>query len=186
MSRFNDTKYVVKERRLTFGRQYRIYDSEAKLVAYVKQKMFKLKEDIIFYADETKTVEVLRLKATKILDFNSNLILTEGTEEVGVLRRRGWRSMIRDKWLVLDPKGTEQATMSEDSWIGALIRRFGPFGSLFPHKYEIRRDEDVGQSLATIKERFQIWGDTYDVTVHDFDVRLALGLAILADAGESQ
>ncbi len=188
MSRFQGRRFTVKERRLTFGRQYRVFDAQGGLLAYVKQKMFKLKEDIVFFADESKQQEVLRLQATKILDFSANLQVTDPQDgPLGFVRHKGWRSLFRDKWHATDLQGNVLAELSEDSWLGALFRRFGPFGFFWLHRYELRRLEDHGQSIATIKERFQIFGDTYDVTIHgEVDPRMVIALAVCVDAFESE
>src|SRR5687768_6453519 len=64
--------FVVPETRLTFGRQYRIGDGQGRLLAFCKQKMFRLREDIRFYTDESLTVELFSMRTAKILDFNMN------------------------------------------------------------------------------------------------------------------
>jgi len=73
------------------------------LVMFSEQKMFRWKEDIRVYADESKMREVLSIKARQIMDFYAayDVVDTEMNQKVGALRRKGWRSMVRDEWEVL-------------------------------------------------------------------------------------
>lgn len=188
MQRWQHRAYTVKERRLTLGRQYRVFAPDGAMVAYCKQKMFRLKEDIRFFADESQQQEVLHLRATKVLDFNANFEVVDPFDGrvIGFLRRKGWRSLLRDKWMAYDAQERLVCELSEDSWVVAiLLRRW--LLSFWPHHYVARRQEDQGDVLAEIKERWQIFGDTYDLTIHhDIDPRLLLGLTILVDAMEAE
>ena len=49
--------------------QFSIRDASGDLIAYVKQKLFKLKEAVTVYADERQTQAMYTLKADRILDF---------------------------------------------------------------------------------------------------------------------
>lgn len=188
--RWHQPQYVVKERHFTLGRQYRIFDGAGQLVAYCKQKLFKLREDVRFYTDESQAHELFRLQTARIIDFNANfMVIDSATERVlGTLRRKGWKSLLRDEWHVLDPVERPWAILREDSGLMALIRRF--LISWIPHTYFLYRDaNEAGQRLATIKERFQIFGDTYDLHIQPgigIDARVLLGLTVCIDAMESE
>jgi hypothetical protein len=55
-----------------FGGEIRIYDKDKKqLLYYVKQKAFKLKEDIFIYKDESLNEVFARIKAESILDLGT-------------------------------------------------------------------------------------------------------------------
>lgn len=185
--RWHGTRFVVKERRLTIGRQYRVYDEQGAMQAYCKQKLFKLKEDIRFYADEGQTEELFRLSARKVLDFNANLDVVEaGTDRrLGSLRRKGWRSLLRDKWEVYDADEALVATLEEDSWLMAFLRRF--VLSIFPMRYTLT--DTTGAERARVSERFQLFGDTYDLTLPEgsgLDPRVVIGLTVCVDALEAE
>jgi len=90
-------------------------------------------------------------------------------QKVGVLRRKGLRSMLRDEWEVL-----------EDSIGLAMLRRLF-IGSLLPQNYDIT----VGESrVADLKQRFNLYRYEMDL---DFtmdagrllDRRLGIAAAIL-------
>lgn len=192
--------YVVKERRLTFGRQYRVLDAQGNLVAYCKQKVFKLREDIRFYADEAQTRELFRLATQKIIDFNANFAVIDSATGacLGYLRRRGWKSIVKDEWLLFDAQGRQAGNLHEDSSAKAALRRFlllfGALGALvavvFPMGYRLLLGPEQAQREgATIKERLELYGDTYDVRIvpgAPIDARVLLGLTVLTDAIEGR
>lgn len=194
--RWHQSSYVVKERRFTLGRQYRIFDANGQLVAYCKQKMFKLKEDIRFYADESQKVELFRLAATKVLDWAGNFEVVDSAtgHRLGVLRRKAWRSLVRDEWHVFDPWQQPWGVLKEDTGPMAILRRvLGVLGleGLIPYEYRLHRDgADETRPTALIRERFQLlWGDTYDLSIGpeaNVDARVLLGLTICIDAIEGE
>lgn len=182
--------YVVKERKFTLGRQYRVFDNSGRLVAYCKQKMFRLREDIRFYADETQQVELFRLQAQKIIDFNASLAVIDSPtgQPIGFLRRRGWKSLLKDEWRVFDAHGNQVGNLHEDSGLMAFLRRF--VLRIIPHEYDLLVGPEGAQRKAgEIKERFQLFGDTYDLMrdpTAPVDGRILVGLAVCIDAMESQ
>lgn len=193
--RWQQGYYLLKEKRLTLGRKYRILDASGNLVAFCKQKMFKLREDIRFYANEDQKEELFRLQTPKALDFNAAFGVIDSTNNavLGYLGRKGWRSMLRDTWFVYDAAGQPLATLQEDSAGRALIRRFVALGALLPYRYDILAASDGGtRKIAEIKERFNLFGDSYDVRLHTppgqgpMDARVLLGLAVCMDAIEGE
>ena len=65
---FAADSYTIRKKLLSFlGQKFHIYDPQWQLVGYVKQKAFKLKEDIRVYADETCASELLVIKARQIV-----------------------------------------------------------------------------------------------------------------------
>jgi len=182
--------YVVKERKFTLGRQYRVFDNAGRLVAYCKQKMFRLREDIRFYADETQQVELFRMQAQKIIDFNASIAVTDSRtgQAIGFLRRRGWKSLFKDEWLVFDHNGNPVGNLHEDSGLMAFLRRF--VLRIIPHEYDLLVGPPGAQRKAgEIKERFQVIGDTYDLMrdpTAPVDGRILIGLTICIDALEGQ
>ena len=51
-------------------------DASGNTIAYVRQKMFKLKEDISIFADETKSQVNFKIKADRWLDFSAAYSIT--------------------------------------------------------------------------------------------------------------
>ncbi|QDU98552.1 hypothetical protein [Lignipirellula cremea] len=120
-----------------FGAQFHIYNADTELIGYCKQKAFKLKEDIRVYTDETCNTEMLRIAARSVIDFSAayDVIQSSTNTKLGVMRRAGMKSILRDEWSVLNPEEMEVGKIKEDSTGMALVRRFVPGGKLFPQKF---------------------------------------------------
>ena len=181
--------YTVKERRLTFGRQYIVLDGSGNTIAYCRQKMFRLKEDIRFYADKERTQEIFRLAAQKVMDFKAavNVIDSSTGAVVASIRRKGWKSLLKDEWMFFAPDGRQFGTLHEQGGFRAFMRRWGHLASTFvPARYTLHVGPEGQQRVAaTVRERFQLWGDTYDLDrdpAAPFDARLLVAAVVLADA----
>src|SRR5918994_4367707 len=81
---------------LTIASQIAVTDAQGRLVYYAKQKAFKLKEAVTVFADEGQTRPLFKIAADRMLDISARYrIEDEGGVEVGVLQRRGMRSLWR-------------------------------------------------------------------------------------------
>ncbi len=137
---FQFSNYLLKRQAIALTGKFRFYDPAGRLVMFSEQKMFRLREDIRVYGDEGKSQEVLSIKARQILDFSAayDVLDTELNQKVGVLRRRGLQSLLRDEWEVLDANENTVGKLFEDSIGLALLRRF-LLGSWLPQNYDITR-----------------------------------------------
>ena len=131
---FQHSSYLLKRQAIALTGKFRFYDPMGNLVMFSEQKMFKLREDIRVYSDEGKTQEVLGIKARQIMDFSAayDVMDTATNQKVGTLRRKGWSSLLRDEWQVLDTNDNQIGILFEDSMGLALLRRFllGAFEAL--------------------------------------------------------
>lgn len=123
---YSFTKYMLKRKFwVMFGAFVTVYDPHERPVLYCKQKAFKLKEDIRLYADEALTKEMLNIKARQIIDFSAAYDVIDSTtrQSLGTLRRKGWSSMLRDSWEIMDSTGQPIGKILEDSAGMAALRR---------------------------------------------------------------
>ena len=181
-------KYLLKRQTLALTGKFRFYDPNGQLVMFSEQKMFKLKEDIRVYSDESKSQEVLLIQARQIVDFSAAYDVIDATtnEHVGTLRRKGFRSMLRDEWEVLNSTGQVFGTLFEDSMQLALIRRF--LANLIPQNYDISVGETI---VADLKQRFNLFRYELDIdfsmdTANQLDRRLGIAAGILLAAVEGR
>jgi hypothetical protein len=147
---FQARKHMLK----LLGASFDLRTMDGRLLAYSKQKAFRLREDIRVFADEAQTVELLLIKADRIVDWSASYHVTDSQtgEPIGSLRRKGWSSMVRDSWEILDPEGVVRAHVLEDSSWKAMLRRVVDFAALFlPQTYLIQVN---GQTLATMRQNF--------------------------------
>ena len=103
-----------------------MFDPFGEVAFFSKMHAFKLKEDIRVYTGEDMRVELLAIHARKIIDFSATYDITDSTtrEKIGALRRQGFKSMIRDRWSLLDPQDQEYGFIEEDTETMAMVRRF--------------------------------------------------------------
>ena len=123
----------------------------------MEQKRFKFKEDIRFYADDSKTHELMRLKARQRFDPRARYDVTaaDGTK-IGEIQKVFGESLLRSTYLLFNADGDEIAKARERSLAVALIRRligFVPFIGGFtdwlpiPYHFNFVRGDD-GARLA--------------------------------------
>jgi len=188
--RFEHTTYLVRRKILKlFGAAFHIYDPQGNVVFYSKLKAFKLKEDIRIYTGEDMREEVLVIKARKILDFSSAYDVVDPTtnEKVGVLKRKGFKSILKDEWIIMDADDQDIGLIKEDSTALALLRRFLT-GSLIPQKYYGEIDHNP---VCTFKQNFnpfvvKINLDFSPDTNNLLDRRLGIAAAVLLCAIEGK
>ncbi len=189
MDDFSDNQYMIRRKILTIlGAKFHVYNTMGKLILFSKQKAFKLKEDIRVFTDESMSAERLVIKARQIVDFSAAYDVVDQAEnrKIGALRRKGWKSLIRDSWEFLGEDDQPIAVLAEDSMLMSLLRRF--LSNLIPQTYHVRQN---GKTLITYKQNFNpfvlklrviIDPDSRDI----IDPRLVLAGGILLAAIEGR
>lgn len=100
---------------LAIAPQIYVTDAAGNSVCYVKQKLFKLKENIIIYQDESKAKTVCEIKADRIIDFSANYsFLTPDGNEFGSIQREGMKSLFRARYKI-STGGREAFELKEDN-----------------------------------------------------------------------
>ncbi len=186
---FQYNAYLLKRQVLALTGKFRIYGPADELLLFSEQKMFRLREDIRVYCDESKTQEVLMIKARQIIDFSAayDVIDSASGQKVGVLRRKGWKSLLRDEWEILDVNDMPIGLLFEDSASLALLRRF-LLGSLLPQNYDITLG---GERVGDLKQRFNLFAYQLDLDfsmdiARRLDRRLGIAAGILLAAIEGK
>lgn len=182
-------QYLLKRQVLALTGKFRIYNPNGTLVLFSEQKIFRLREDIRVYADEGKMQEVLQIKARQIIDFSAAYDVIDVAEGVkaGTLRRRGWKSMLRDEWEVLDANEQVIGLLFEDNVNLALLRRL-LLGSLLPQNYDLTIGE---QGVADLRQRFNLFAYHLDLDFspdagRQLDRRVGIAAGILLAAIEGK
>ena len=172
------------------GGKFEIFDPAGNVVLFSKMKAFKLKEDIRLYTDENMTSELLTMKARAIIDFGATYdVFDPRGGKVGALRRKAFKSMLRDEWHVLDANDQQVGLIQEDSTGFAIIRRFVDYASLFmPQKYFVTMQ---GVPVASYQQNrnpfvYKLMVDLTPDRTGMFDRRIALASALLLAAIEGK
>jgi hypothetical protein len=190
--RFKYTNYLVRRKFLKLiGASFYVDDPSGNVIMYANQKGFKLKEDIRLYTGEDMTTELLRIGARNWLDISATYDVTDAVtdQKVGALKRKGFKSILKDEWLILDAQDREIGLIQEESAVLALVRRFIEFAAFFlPQKYNATMGE---QEVAEFKQTknpllLKMQCDFSQDTTGVFDRRLGLAAAVLLSAIEGK
>ena len=112
----------LRFRLISFGPQINVIDAGGRSVAYVKQKAFRLREDVEVHTDESRQTLLWRMKADRIIDWSAAYRITDSGEALlGTLRRRGGRSLWRATYVITDQNEQEIGGIHEkDPWTKVL------------------------------------------------------------------
>ncbi len=162
-----------------FGAGFTLLSPDGRVLAASKQKAFRLKEDIRVREGSDDGPELLNIQADRIIDFGAayRVIDSPSGEKIGSLRRKGWTSMFRDSWEILDAEGVVRGRVVEDSGWKALVRRMHEVAALLlPQKFRI---EVEGQTVGTMTQNFNPFVQKFDVDLtHDSGGLLPRPLAV--------
>jgi len=175
-SRLSHTNYTLRRKFFKFfGKAFHIYAGN-ELVFYAKLKAFKLKEDIRLYTSEDLQEEVLFIKARQILDFSAayDVVDSKTGRKVGALKRKGFKSLFRDSWIIMDANDIEIGKVEEDSMKLALVRRY--ITSLIPQNFRVLMGD---RPVAELKQHFNPFIYRLDLHFMDASLDRHLGLALL-------
>src|SRR5687767_13614299 len=112
---------------LAIASQIYIRDANGSLMAYVKQKLFKLKEDINVYADENQTQLLFNIKADRVLDFSAKYNFSDARGNfLGSIKRKGMRSIFKANYEIYDPSDTQVMKINEENgWVKVVDSLIG-------------------------------------------------------------
>jgi hypothetical protein len=150
MDRFQFDKYLIRRKVIKlFGASFRVYAGEDNPILYANLKAFKLKEDIRLYTGDDMKEEILVIKARNIIDLGAtyDVYETERNVKIGVLRRKGMKSLVKDEWQFLDDNDKPIGTLKEDNLAMALVRRL--LINVIPQTYTA---EINGTKVCTYKQ----------------------------------
>lgn len=148
---FQQDRLAARQKIFTLTPQFYFFDGDGKALAYLRKKPFSWKDEIRVFTDETLSLELLTIKARKIVDWGSAFDVTDSInhQKVGTLKRRGWRSLLRSEWLIADANDQELGRIVESSAVMAVMRRF--ISNLLSQTYTF---EIHGQPVGTAKQKF--------------------------------
>jgi hypothetical protein len=181
-------RVLLRRKILAISPVFQIFDLEGRSLLYCNQKLFRLKEDIRVWSDETRQTELLRIKARAVIDFSAAYDVFDATtdQKVGVLRRKGWSSLVRDEWEILDAADTVIGRIREDGmfWIRRLLT------NLIPQHFTF---EVGGVTVGELQQHFNPFVFKADLDLsadraRRLDRRLAYaaGLLLMAMEGRQQ
>jgi len=174
--------YRIRKKTLTVGNKYWMEDQSGAILGFCKQKLFKLKEDIRIYTDESATTELFRIKQEQIMDVWGNFAVIDSKNDtkMGYVKRNIISAFVKDTWEIYTTSNQMVGKIEEKSTGHALARKYMPGGGLIPEKMHLEMN---GQILADINQDFKIIGDIWTMNCHlvppNFDRRVLLACMLL-------
>jgi hypothetical protein len=176
---------MCRRKILSIAPTFEIFDQAGAPLVFCQEKLFKVKDDIRIYSDSSKRVELLHIRQRNIMDWAGvfDVIDPQSGYKIGVFRRKGWRSFMRDEWQILDPN---------DNAVGRILETGTPFlrriFKFLPYTFSFSFGNQV---VGTFNQHFTFIGykATMDVTPWQgvpFDRRLAFAAALLLMAIEAK
>lgn len=100
----------------TFANDFVAKDAQSRTVAYVRQKMFKFKEEINIYDDESKSNVLYKINADRWIDFSAAYkIQDKDGNELGKVARKGWTSLWKAKYDIIDARQKAAFVIREEN-----------------------------------------------------------------------
>ena len=175
----------------TISNDFRVNDATGAEVAFVRQKLFKLKEEVQVFNDESRSQLNLTVKANKWLDFSASYVFYDNQErELGRIVRRGWKSLWKSSYDIYDENQKQDFSVNEEN---PLIKVFdGLFGDIpilgmftgyfFNPTYLVTRPD--GTAIARLSKEKSFFGRRFSVDkLAEFETgeenRLLLGLMMM-------
>jgi len=181
-----DEEFIIEQKIFTLGKKYFIKDHERNKVGYCeKGSMFK--DGLTVYKDRGKSEELFRIKQKSLTKFTGLFkVLSPEEKTIGYLKRRGFRSVVRDEWTLLDPKKDKVGSAKSDYVLKDLVRM--KYLKSIPYRYTIHQGE---RKIGVYKQRLTLLKNSYKLQMKEdpyekIDRRSLLSLAICLDAVEEK
>jgi len=177
------SRYIIKRNFWSFfERIFRVLTPDGQVIMFVKHPLLKLREEFQVYADEAQQRSLLLVKSRQVIaiNFSYDVFDTATGEVLGTVQKKGLRSIFRDKFVILDPTGTQIGFMEEQG--AALLRRMFP---LLTSKHAVVIN---GQQAAYVRQKFRFFTKEFEVELAPGlgDPRFVLACALLALIAEAR
>jgi uncharacterized protein YxjI len=176
---------------LAIANQIYIRDGAGNLIGYLKQKLFKLKEDINIFADEAQTQHLFNIKADRVIDWSANYAFTDSRGSlIGSIKRQGMRSIWKANYDLFDAAGNHVMKINEENgWIKVADALFGELpligilsGYVFNPTYIVSRLD--GSPVARLKKTPAMFEGKFELEpagqmTPDEETRVLLGVLMM-------
>ena len=140
--------------------QISVTDASGRLLFYVKQKAFKLKEAVTVFADAEQTRPLYKIGADRIIDISARYTITDPAgNELGAVQRQGMRSFWRANYEIHRGGGPILTVREENPWVKVADRLFGEIpilgifaGYVFHPAYLLARAADGAPMMRAVKQ----------------------------------
>lgn len=103
---------------LALSPQLAVSDATGQLLFYVKQKLFKLKEEVTVFADREQTRPLFQINADRVIDFSARYYFSDANGvRIGSVKREGVRSLWRAHFDILVGEMVVASIGEEQPWV---------------------------------------------------------------------
>ena len=156
---------------LALASQATVTDAAGRTVLYTKQKMFKFREHVEIWTNQSQGTLLAEIKANKVIDWSARYHSTDALGgAIGSVGRRGWRSIWKAHYETFNPgdNSPDFSIQEENAWIkvaDALLSDIpiaGMFSGYFFHPSYLASRIDGTPAMRMTKQpafwegRFQI------------------------------
>jgi hypothetical protein len=154
----------------TLSNDFVAKDANERVVAFVRQKMFRLIDEVAVYSDESKSELRYTIKANNWIDFSAAFIFTnQAGVELGRVARKGWASLWKARYEIYDEKQAQDLLIEEENgWVKVAdamlseVPLLGIFtGYLFNPSYKVIRPD--GTMVVRLKKEPSFFGRKFSV-----------------------
>ena len=175
----------------TFSNDFVATDTNNNTVAYVRQKMLKLIEEVQVFSNENRSELNFTIRANTWLDFSASYKFTNRNGyDVGRIVRKGWASIWKSHYEIFDEKDQQDLLVREENpWTKVFDSILGEIpilgiltGYLFHPAYIVTRPN--GTLVARLKKEPSLFGRQFTIEkLNEFEKgeeeRILLGLMMM-------
>lgn len=157
---------------LAFAPQLQITDSAGRSLVYVKQKLFKFKEKVELFTDNSKSTPLGTIKANKVLDWSARYFFESNSgAQIGSVGRKGMRSIWKASYETFNPGDdtpdyliTEENPVSKifDSLIGEIPIIGMASSYLFNPKY-LATNKSSSEGVMRVTKKPALWEGKFQI-----------------------
>lgn len=175
----------------TLANDFVAKDANDQTIAYVRSKLFRFKEDVNVYEDETRSILKYNIKANQWIDWSATYIFTDASgNDVGRVMRKGAKSLWKAHYEIYDENQQQDLLIKENNgWIkvgDAVLSEIPILGMLTGYflnpSYTVSRPD--GTPVIHLKKDASFFGRRFTLTkLNEFEKgeeeRVILGLMMM-------
>ncbi len=175
----------------TLSNDFTACDANGNTIAYIRQKMLRLKEEVQVFSDQSKSALNYTIRANRWLDFTATYSFSNiNGQEIGFIVRKGWSSIWKAHYEILDQqKQTDFIIREANPWAKIFDSMLGEIpllgilsGYLFHPAYTVCNSENI--EVVQLKKLPSFWGRRFSVEKFQKinskeEERIVLGLMML-------
>lgn len=152
---------VLNFKILALAPQIFVRDAVGTELMYVKQKLFKLKEAINIFSDQSQTSQIYSIKADRVIDFSAQYNFSDAQElPLGAIKRQGMRSFWKASYDISKNSMLLFNIVEENAMVKFLDAMLGEVpllglftGYFFNPVYLVKRPGETGETVVRLVKK---------------------------------